>query len=278
MPKVIIAGCGFLGEAAADLFFRAGWKVLGLCATAASAAGLAHKAYEVRALDISLPFPAASEWRDVDALIHCASSRGGGPEAYRAIYLDGLLNCIAAFHPRRTLFTSSTSVYAQTDGSVVDEKSPAEPTRETGLVLRDAEKVALVAGGYVARLSGLYGPDRSVLLTKMQEGTAVLEGDGSRWINQIHRHDAATALLHLFTTRAETGIYNVTDNTPATQAEVYQWLSDALVLPLPPRADPNPDRKRGWTSKRVSNAKLRATRWEPVFPSYRDAIPSLADL
>ena len=41
------------------------------------------------------------------------------------------------------LFTSSTSVYAQTDGSVVTEESPAIPDRETGSLLLAAETVTL---------------------------------------------------------------------------------------------------------------------------------------
>ena len=45
--------------------------------------------------------------------------------------------------------------------------------------------------------------------------------------------------------------------------------------PLPGIGEPDLNRKRGWTSKRVSNAKLRDTGWKPAFPAYRDAIASL---
>ncbi|HRJ71995.1 MAG TPA: NAD-dependent epimerase/dehydratase family protein [Terrimicrobiaceae bacterium] len=276
MPKVIIAGCGFLGEAAADLFSGIGWSVLGLCASADSAARLAGKSYPVRVTDISRPFTMDPHWHGADVLIHCASSGRGGPDAYRAVYLDGLLNAITAIQPRRTLFTGSTSVYAQADGSVVDESSETKPDRETGRILLDAEGVALASGGYVARLSGLYGPGRSVLLRKFLAGEAVIEGDGTRWINQIHRDDAARAIVHLFATRADPGVYNVSDNTPATQRDVYQWLADFFHRPLPPSGAPDPDRKRGLTSKRVSNQKIRLTGWQPVFGSFREAIPELA--
>ncbi len=276
MPRVIIVGCGFLGEAAADFFSADGWDVLGLCARAESAARLSGKPYEVRAMDITREVTTDASWRGADALVHCASSGRGGEEAYRAVYLEGLLNVLTAFQPRRTLFTGSTSVYAQTDGSRVDETSETKPDRATGKILREAEGVALASGGYVARLSGIYGPGRSVLRRKFLAGEAVIEGDGARWINQIHRDDAARAIRHLFTTRTATGIYNVSDNTPATQREVYGWLAEHFHQPLPPAGEPDLDRKRGWTSKRVSNAKLRATGWQPVFPGYRDALASLA--
>jgi nucleoside-diphosphate-sugar epimerase len=275
LPKVVIAGCGFLGEAAAALFSGAGWDVLGLCATPESAARLADRPYAVQVADIAEPRSFSSPWRGADALIHCASTRGGGPESYRRVYLEGLLNLLAGLQPRRTLFVSSTSVYAQTDGSVVTETSPACPDRETGRILREAEGVALASGGYVARLSGLYGPGRSVLVRKFLSGEARLEL-GNRWINQIHRDDAAQAVWYLFKERAEPGIYNVSDDTPATQHEVQTWLAEFFHRPLPPSGEPDFSRKRGWTNKRVSNAKLRATGWTPASASFRDALPFLS--
>ena len=50
----------------------------------------------------------------------------------------------------------------------------------------------------------LYGPGRSVLMRKFLAGEAVLEGDGTRWINQIHRDDAARAIVQLVERRRET--------------------------------------------------------------------------
>jgi nucleoside-diphosphate-sugar epimerase len=269
---VVIVGCGFLGEAAADLFLESGWDVLGICATPESAARFASKAYEVRAVDITGRFSIDLAWRDVEALVHCAGPDRAIPAAYGRIYVDGLTNVLTGFAPRQVLFTASTSVYAQADGSWVNEASETRPDRETGRILLEAEAIARDAGGFVARLSGLYGPGRSVLMRKFLSGQAVIEGDGLRWINQIHRDDAARAVVHLLTHSAPPGIYNVTDSTPATQLEVYSWLADHFHRPLPPTGPPDLDRKRGWTNKRVSNARLCETGWRPAFPAYRDAI------
>jgi nucleoside-diphosphate-sugar epimerase len=276
--RVVIAGCGFLGEAAAFLFSESGSQVLGLCATNASAARLAGRAFEVRAADITgslSEIPPA--WRTPDILIHCASSGRGGADEYRAIYRDGLSNLLEILAPQRTIFTGSTSVYAQEDGEWVDEQSPAEPGRETGRILLEAEALALAAGGVVARLAGIYGPGRSVYLRKFLEDTAVLEAGGSRWTNQIHRDDAALALTLLANPSVPPGIYNVCDDTPATQRDLYGWIAGFLNKPLPPEGPRDPDRKRGWTSKRISNAKLRSIGWAPRFASYRDALPSLGE-
>jgi nucleoside-diphosphate-sugar epimerase len=275
LPRVVIAGCGFLGEAAADLFFERGWEVLGICARPESLPCFASKSYEVRALDIAKPFVLAPPWRGIDALVHCAGPDRAIPESYRLVYVEGLKNAVASLEPRQVLFTGSTSVYAQIDGSWVDEACETRPDRETSQILLEAEAIALQLGGLVARLSGLYGPGRSVLMRKFLAGEAIIEGEGTRWINQIHRDDAAGALVHLLEKATAPGIYNVTDSTPATQMEVYSWLADYFHRPLPPHGAPDFQRKRGWTSKRVSNAKLCETNWQPAFPAYRDAIPLL---
>jgi len=276
---VLIIGCGFLGEAAADLFFGRGVSVIATCISGKSAARLNTPERPAFAVDVSsLSAVAALRGRigPVDAVVHCASSGRGGPESYRAVYLKGMRNLVAAFPEARFLFTGSTSVYGQTDGSTVTEESPASPDREIGRILLDAERAALDAGGWVARLGGIYGPGRSAPLKKMLAGTAILESGGGRWINQIHRDDAAAAIVHLILGGHPPGIYNVTDDSPATQRTVYGWIADFLGRPLPPEGPVDLSRKRGWTDKRVSNAKLRATGWSPIFTSYRDALPAIA--
>jgi nucleoside-diphosphate-sugar epimerase len=275
VPQVVIAGCGFLGEAAADLFSAKGWNVLGLCASVASVTRFSNKPYEVQARDITGQLWFAAPWRGADVLAYCAGPEHGSPEAYRSIYVAGLANTLRAIEPNNLLMVGSTSVYAQIDGEWVDETSATTPTRETGQILLEAERIALEYGGFVARLSGLYGPGRSVIMRRFLSGEAIIEGNGSRWINQIHRDDAARAIVHLLTTAASPGIYNVSDSSPATQAEVYGWLSEFFHRPLPPAGEADLNRKRGWTNKRVSNAKLCKTGWHPDFPAYRTAIASL---
>lgn len=215
----------------------------------------------------------AERFGPFDSVVHCASSGRGGVDAYRRVYRDGLRNLVAACPGARMVFTGSTSVYGQADGDVVDETSATEPDRETGRVLLEAERIALDAGGSVARLGGIYGPDRSVLMRKFLDGSATIEDGGGRWINQIHRDDAARALFLLAGGEVQPGVYNVVDDVSATQREVYGWLAEHFDRPLPPPGAVDPNRKRGVTNKRVSNAKLRATGWELEFPSYRDALP-----
>jgi nucleoside-diphosphate-sugar epimerase len=268
MPRVLIAGCGYVGTATADLFQSAGWEVEGWTHSVDSASQLSAKPYPVRAVDITDRDAVQGAGRTFNAIIHCASTSGGGAESYRRIYFQGATNLIQILQPDRFLFTSSTSVYAQTNGEWVDEDSAAEPQHETGKILRETEEVVRQSGGMVARLAGIYGPGRSALLRKFLTGEARLENGGGRYQNQAHRDDIASALLHLAKLPDNPGLVNVTDNEPLTQRECYEWLTAKLNRPLPPERSQTRDRKRGSSNKRVSNQKMRTLGWAPEFPSF----------
>lgn len=267
--RVLIAGCGYVGRKTAELFVHAGWEVTALTRNIrrgdAETPGL-----QMLACDISdrRVVSANADALRADVIVDCVSAgRGGGPAEYRSVYLEGARNLLELLRPGRFIFTSSTSVYAQTDGSWVTEESPADPDRETGRILRETEQLVLEHGGIVARLAGIYGPDRSALLRKFLDGTAILEDGGGRFINQIHRDDAASALLFLAAESAASGIYNVAGSTPLTQRDHYALLAEHFSKPLPPAGPIDSNRKRGWTHKRVSNARLRALGWQPHFSS-----------
>lgn len=275
---LIIVGCGFLGKAAASLFLSQGYPVTGIVRSLVAENLPLADSFSLLSCDITdcAQVQALSKKIPSDALlIYSVSSGKQGSDRYAAIYRDGLKRIIELWKPKKVLFASSTSVYSQVHGEIVTESSPAKPERETGLILLEAENITLQSGGLVARLSGIYGPGRSMLLSKFLEGRATLENGGTRLINQIHRDDAAAALFHLITEVTTSGIYNVTDDTPATQYDVYAWIAAALHQPLPPSGPADYDRKRGWTSKRVSNQKLRAAGWTPRFSSYYEALPEL---
>lgn len=269
---LLLIGHGYLGQAVAARFAAGGWSVTGTSLSgggSAIACDVADPA-SVRRLAGQVPPPA---W-----IIHCAATGHGGADAYQRVYVDGCANLLATFPAARLLFVSSSSVYAQTDGEVVTETSPTEPTRATGQLLLEAERLTLAARGIVARLAGIYGPGRSVILTKFLAGQAVIEEDGRRYLNQIHRDDAARALWHLAVAEppGDGQVFNVCDSTPLTQLRCYQGLAEEFGMPLPPTAPRDLDRKRGWTHKQVSNAKLRGTGWQPDYPGFLEAAPGIA--
>ena len=263
--KLLLIGHGYLGQAITREFGANGWQVMATSLSGNDA---------TLACDVGNPADLA-KLPTADFIVHCAASGRGGAEAYQRVYVDGCRNLIERFPGVPLLYTSSTSVYAQIDGSVVTEESPTVPDRETGNLLLAAEQVVLTGGGTVARLAGIYGPGRSVILKKFLSGEAVIEEDGRRFLNQIHRDDAARAIFHLATFHGA-GIFNVSDSTPLSQLGCYEKLGAIFTRPLPSSGPRDLNRKRGWTHKQVANEKLRATGWQPHFPSFLDAAEKIA--
>ena len=166
MPRrLLIVGYGFLGREVADTFAAEGWQVFSMNRSGSDGAGIC---------DVSSADSTEAIEGEYDLVIHCAASGGGGVDSYRMVYLDGCRNLLARFPDTRLMFTSSTSVYPQSDHSTVTESSEAAPTSPRAMILREAEELVLARGGMVARLSGLYGPGRCHVLRNFLAGAASL--------------------------------------------------------------------------------------------------------
>ncbi|HZC36744.1 MAG TPA: NAD-dependent epimerase/dehydratase family protein [Chthoniobacterales bacterium] len=272
MSSALVIGCGYVGEGLLRALSDQGWQAIGLTLSEGSAVKLRSHGLKVVAADIrDSNFVETLETKSFSLVIHCASSGRGGSNSYEAVFAKGTKNLFAALQFSHFLFVSSTSVYGQTDGSTVDELSPAEPERPTGKILLETETLVLNRGGTVARLAGIYGPGRCVPLQRLLSGDAVIEGKGERIMNSIYRDDAVDALLCLATSRPG-GIFNVVDDCPASQLEWFRWVCQRVGKPLPTFGPRDLARKRAWTNKKVSNAKLRRLGWQPRFPSFREGI------
>src|SRR5688572_7340998 len=122
---LVIFGCGYVGTAVARWAATAGLRVTALTRNAASAVVL--REVEINAVVADL---ASHTWHEEisvapDFALNCVSSGGGGAEAYRHSYLQGM-ESIAAWTTARGgigtfLYTSSTSVYPQGEGAIVNE-------------------------------------------------------------------------------------------------------------------------------------------------------------
>jgi len=211
--------------------------------------------------------------RDWDCIVNTVSSSRGGLEDYQRVFLEGTRNIIEWLHGAmigKYIYTSSTSVYGQTDGSIVDETSPTEPKSETSKILVETEDLLRGFPAITLRLAGIYGPERGHLFRQYLRGKAVITGDGSRYLNMIHRDDVVRAIIAALQRGEPGGTYNVADDEPVSELEFFQWLSKTLKRPMPPFAAAPATRKRGNTNKRVSNRKLREElRCELAYPNYR---------
>ena len=130
--------------------------------------------------------------------------------------------------------------------------------------------------GVVARLAGLYGDDRIHLLKSLRAGRAILEEEGQRWLNYLHRRDAVRALIFLcFDQRVTGGFYNVVDDGQLNQLQLYEFLCPKLNLPMPKPGTRAANSKRAYSNKKVVGSKLKALGWSPIVPSLREGLDEI---
>ena len=265
--RVLIVGCGYVGLPLGIELVRQGHEVFGLRRSVTAADELKRIGIRPLRADITRPEELQQLPRDFDWVVNCTASGGGGPDEYRQIYREGNRNLIAWLTGsplKKFIYTSSTSVYGQNDGSLVTESSPAQPEAETAKVLVETEQLLLAAAqqgfpAVILRVAGIYGPARGHSFKAFLRGEARIEGEGARFLNMIHRDDLVGVIIAALQQAAPGKIFNAVDDEPVSQLKFFEWLAVELDRPLPPcvTVDAEAGRKRGLTSKRVGNEQLQ---------------------
>jgi nucleoside-diphosphate-sugar epimerase len=287
MARILIAGCGDVGTVLGRHLSAAGHDVWGLKRRPADLpAGI-----QPLAADLTDPATLNALPPDLDAVVYSAAAAGFSETAYQAAYVAGVQNLLDALRrarqqPRRLLFASSTSVYAQHQGEWVDEESPAAAEGFSGRCIRQGEQLMWNSSrpAIAVRFGGIYGPGRTRLIDSVRTGIATRPAGPPLYTNRIHRDDCARVLEHLLFLPAPAPLYVAVDDDPAPLGEVLGWLAAQLGLPEPPLA-PNSPLKPGASpadpalrmraSKRCRNARLRGSGFQFRYPSYREGYAAL---
>ena len=199
-------------------------------------------------------------------LVYAPTPDARTPAAYDLAYPRGLQTVLEALHPeqlQRCVLVGSTAVWGPAGlDAQVDENTPTAPADFRGAAILAAESLlhALLPGrGTALRLSGLYGPGRLRLLDGLRAGRITAPDGPGHWANRIHIDDAARACAHLLALPAPLPCYIGTDDQPMPTAALYEALAQRVGGP-PPAREPRPPE-----GKRLSNARLRASGWAPVW-------------
>jgi nucleoside-diphosphate-sugar epimerase len=265
--RILIAGCGDLGERVARLLLQRGDEVYALRRHPPGDGGGIHWI----AADLTCPETLAALPSGIERLVYLPAPRAREPEAYRAVYFDGLRNVLAALDGaslKRVLFVSSSGVYGEHGDEWVDETTPPAPQGFNGQVLWQAEQwlsnqpIETVA----LRLAGLYGSGRLQLIDRLRAGQVRAPHGRPHWANRMHVEDAAAAIVHLLGLRDPHKVYVGVDDTPLPLDVLYDHL--AALIGAPPVADGAAP--AGIGSKRLSNARLRASGFQLRWPDSRE--------
>ncbi len=216
-------------------------------------------------------------------ILYAPSPDGRTPEDYARVYPLGLRALLAALghagQIQRCVLVDSTAVWGpvatrgqsphnrKSADDWVNEDTPTQPADFRGASMLEAEAIlhARLPGRAVAlRLSGLYGPGRLRLIEGLRVGRIRAPDGSGHWANRIHVDDAARACTHLLTLADPLPCYIGTDDAPMPTAELYEALARLAGCPPPVRQTQAP------RSKRLSNARLRASGWAPQWPRALD--------
>ncbi|WP_266171515.1 NAD-dependent epimerase/dehydratase family protein [Dyella subtropica] len=271
--RVLLAGCGDLGLRVARRLLARGDEVWALRRRPpvdddGSIHWLRGDLTQAESLR-DLPF-------GITQLVYSPTPDARDEAAYRAVFEDGLKHVLHAVDRgalKRVLFVSSSAVYGEHGDAWVDENTPPNPPGFNGRVLLDAERwlAEQPVSSVTLRLAGLYGPGRLQLIERLRTGQARVPRDVTHWSNRMHIDDAAAAVAHLLALENVESLYIGVDNTPLPMDVLYDHLAACIGAPTPAEgAAPT-----GIGSKRLSNARLRASGFTPQWPDAREGYEAL---
>ena len=181
---------------------------------------------------------------------------------------------------KRLIYLSSTSVYGDHKGAWVNENSKLKPKSQLGKWRLNVETEWLSFAKSnslsisVLRLSGIYGPGRSAFDRINNKFLKIVKSPNILF-SRIHIDDIASIIKKFIKNQKLKGIYNLSDNMPATSEAIY--LEAFRLLKLEPPISKNLDELNlsetamGFfsESKKVSNKKLlNNLNYELIHPDY----------
>ena len=271
--QVLLAGCGDLGLRVARRLHERGDEVWALRRQPPSTG---ESGIRWLSADLTRPDSLRALPPGITQLVYLPTPDRRDADAYRATFIEGLQHLLAALGEsslRCVLLVSSSAMYGDHHGDWIDEDTPAAPPGFNGAILLEAERrlAAQPVRSIVLRLAGLYGPGRLQLLDRLRAGTARVPRRTPHWSNRIHVDDAAAAIAHLLQLADPAPLYLGVDNTPLPLDVLYDYLAHLIDAPRPLDGPP----PAGVGSKRLSNARLRASAFVPRWPDARAGYAAL---
>lgn len=186
-------------------------------------------------------------------------------------------------------YLSSTGVYGDKQGGWVDEASPCEPSDPITEARYGAEKQWLATyeeNGlpvHIFRLSGIYGPGRS-MVERVLDGSAQRIHKAGQYFSRIHVDDIVQTLKASVAQPEPGEIYNLADDKPCSSQEIIEYVCDRLHRPYPPlvafeHAELSPMARRFYhDNRRVANHKIKSKLGILLkYPTYVEGLESILE-
>ena len=190
--------------------------------------------------------------------------------------------------PKWITYLSATSVYGDHNGAWVNEESKTNPTSSTGIDRLKAENAWINLSNkknlplQIFRLSGIYSNEKNIL-TRLMIGKEKIIIKKNHFFSRIHVEDIANVLFKSLSNFKSGEIYNISDDKPASSAEVTSFGAKLLNLDnlkmIEVENIENEILKDFYKdSKKVSNNKMKNFfNYNLKFPTYVEGLKYIRD-
>jgi len=271
MANILIVGCGDLGCRLGTQLFEAGHTVFGLRRDVSS---IPPSITPIQA-DLALTLPTIPQ--AIDYVYYIVSAGKFKDAAYYQAYVLGvkhLLQALKSHNVKRIFYISSSSVFGQNEGELVNELSPTSDASFSARRLLEGEQLINECkfDSTVVRFGGIYGPGRNHLIDLVRNGKAHCMEDV--WSNRIHSEDCVGILFHLLNLSEKTDgniddLYIGVDSQPTLSCEIYNWLAEQLCVPDVEHLEPKESSRVMRSNKKLSNQKIKDSGYEFIYPDYQ---------
>ncbi len=182
-----------------------------------------------------------------DAVLHFAPPANGGTCDMR---MHSLLSALSRGKlPERLVYISTSGVYGDCGGAIVNETRPLNPQTARAQRRADAErqirnwaKCNRVKAS-ILRVPGIYAADR-LPLERLRDGTPVILDSEDSYTNHIHADDLARIIVAALRHGKACRVYHACDDSRLKMGEYLDAVADASGMTRPPRV-------RGAESQRI---------------------------
>lgn len=237
---LLIIGFGDIGARVAALATTAGHTVTVCGRRGRHDAPALPKEGEYRQIDLDRPPSLAGLQIDGTTLLYLAPPPAEGHQDPRVGNLCEALDKTDG-RPARIVYASTSGVYGDCQGALVDERRRPNPQTDRSRRRLDAEErfracarqhqVPLV----ILRVAGIYGSGRLPL--QRLAGMKVLPPEQAPFSNRIHADDLASICLAACERGTDGAIFNVCDSEQSTMSDYFFTLTRIFNLPAPQLID-----------------------------------------
>ena len=238
--QILIVGCGDIGLRVAKLWQKSPYSPITITAIARSNTTL-EKAKQAELRSQKADLDDANGLENIatkDALIYYfAPPPAKGTQDSRMKHFLATINPQAL--PGKVIYISTSGVYGDQQGRLVNEETPLNPQVDRAKRRFDAEQ-QLSAWGQahavpviILRVGGIYGPGR-LPIQRIKDRVPMVYENLAPQTNRIHADDLAQVCFAAALKTTGSQIYNVTDGTNSNMTEYFNTIADAFGLQRPP--------------------------------------------